>query len=465
MNVKFIALLTTLLPFATIEAQVQEETIVETHEVTGGVEFNHAQNTVEKNDTCHWSVQIHGGFNRMNNLRDYNHGICGNWCLQPMFGAQAEYTFTQYWGLGFDFTYDKNKQTWYNENLYDFSIFASVNVSNLLAPHRIWDKFSAYVNFGFGTSVSSWKDAYYIEDDIKHEIGDDHMWTRPFIEPGLNLEYNFNEYLAAGININAMVGLGEITNTTNNSIFHPTTSGGKALYQGGIELRYKFGGIRNIRNMALTEECNCGDELRDQLDLINKQASKMDSIAAAQNERIAKLAAENESLKETVNKQQANISHLDSLSKEIANNENKVIGGNSDNKVVNRANGTSGPTEQEIHLIKTYLSDLRFETNKAVIKKQSYSALDKLADLIGDHSEWNVMLSGYTDNTGDETKNLKLSESRAAAVKAYLVKKGIQSSRIQAVGYGSQNPIASNDTPEGREKNRRVELFLYTSTK
>jgi OOP family OmpA-OmpF porin len=72
-----------------------------------------------------------------------------------------------------------------------------------------------------------------------------------------------------------------------------------------------------------------------------------------------------------------------------------------------------------------------------------------------------VELAGYTDNVGSASYNLKLSQKRAEAVKEYLtVEQNIDASRIQAKGYGKENPVASNDTDEGRERNRRVELHV-----
>ena len=68
-------------------------------------------------------------------------------------------------------------------------------------------------------------------------------------------------------------------------------------------------------------------------------------------------------------------------------------------------------------------------------------------------------IRGYTDNTGKKTANMKLSQSRAESVKAWLVKKGIAADRITARGYGPDNPIADNKTKEGRAQNRRIEFF------
>ena len=69
-----------------------------------------------------------------------------------------------------------------------------------------------------------------------------------------------------------------------------------------------------------------------------------------------------------------------------------------------------------------------------------------------------IEVSGHTDNTGSASLNKKLSKDRALTVKNYLVNKGIEDERITYAGYGFEQPIASNDTPEGREQNRRVEI-------
>jgi OOP family OmpA-OmpF porin len=72
-----------------------------------------------------------------------------------------------------------------------------------------------------------------------------------------------------------------------------------------------------------------------------------------------------------------------------------------------------------------------------------------------------LIIRGYTDNVGDPNTNLKLSVARANAVKEYLLARGVGVDRVFAFGYGETNPVASNDTEEGRRQNRRVELELY----
>jgi len=114
--------------------------------------------------------------------------------------------------------------------------------------------------------------------------------------------------------------------------------------------------------------------------------------------------------------------------------------------------------QQEV--IDTAFSNLEFENGKAVIKQSSMPSLDSLAKLMVTHPVFKLKLRGYTDNVGSETANLKLSQARADAVKIALINKGVDASRIISEGHGPANPVAPNTTPEGRAKNRRVEMKI-----
>jgi len=103
---------------------------------------------------------------------------------------------------------------------------------------------------------------------------------------------------------------------------------------------------------------------------------------------------------------------------------------------------------------------LLFQTGKAVILKKSYLQLDNVVRILKADSSFNLEIDGYTDNSGDSIKNVKLSTDRANAAKAYLIKKGVAAKRLNAQGFGPTKPIAPNKTPQGRAKNRRVEFTL-----
>jgi outer membrane protein OmpA-like peptidoglycan-associated protein len=111
-------------------------------------------------------------------------------------------------------------------------------------------------------------------------------------------------------------------------------------------------------------------------------------------------------------------------------------------------------------ILKTAFDDLEFVPGSAVIKDASNSSLNDLAGLMLKKPEWKIQISGHTDNVGNDQANLILSKKRAEAVKAYLVSKNVQADRVKTLFFGKTKPIASNDTEEGRQKNRRVEMKI-----
>jgi hypothetical protein len=97
-----------------------------------------------------------------------------------------------------------------------------------------------------------------------------------------------------------------------------------------------------------------------------------------------------------------------------------------------------------------------FDFNKTEIKSEGYPILKEAVRILEENPKMRIEIQGHTDSKGPEAYNQMLSEKRAMAVKAYLLKEGIDSNRLEVEGYGESDPIASNDTEEGRQKNRRV---------
>ncbi|SEM20930.1 OmpA-OmpF porin, OOP family [bacterium A37T11] len=117
-------------------------------------------------------------------------------------------------------------------------------------------------------------------------------------------------------------------------------------------------------------------------------------------------------------------------------------------------------TEEDRRVVADAIANLEFDLGKSTIRATSFPSLNKVAALLIDKN-FSLKLAGHTDNTGSMATNLRLSKERAEAVKAYLVSKGANGSRIEATGYGPNQPIASNATAAGRQQNRRVEFTLY----
>jgi OOP family OmpA-OmpF porin len=105
--------------------------------------------------------------------------------------------------------------------------------------------------------------------------------------------------------------------------------------------------------------------------------------------------------------------------------------------------------------------DVQFDTNKSDIKPQYFDQLKKVADFMETYPETKATIEGHSDSRGAAAYNLKLSQRRAESVRMYLINKfNISPNRINAIGYGEEKPIATNDTAEGRRLNRRIQAVL-----
>ena len=108
---------------------------------------------------------------------------------------------------------------------------------------------------------------------------------------------------------------------------------------------------------------------------------------------------------------------------------------------------------------------VRFDTNKSTLTTTAKANLDKLVPVFKSYADTDIVIYGYTDSTGSAEYNLNLSQQRANSVEKYLESKGLNMSRFKMVGMGIADPIATNDTPEGRSQNRRVEFAITANEK
>jgi OOP family OmpA-OmpF porin len=106
------------------------------------------------------------------------------------------------------------------------------------------------------------------------------------------------------------------------------------------------------------------------------------------------------------------------------------------------------------------IGDVLFATGKADLSLDAIRNVDRLVDFLQKNPNRNVLIEGHTDSVGSEEFNLTLSQDRADSVKEQLVAKGIDPGRITTKGYGKKYPVATNDTPAGRQQNRRVEVII-----
>jgi outer membrane protein OmpA-like peptidoglycan-associated protein len=113
----------------------------------------------------------------------------------------------------------------------------------------------------------------------------------------------------------------------------------------------------------------------------------------------------------------------------------------------------------------TFDSGILFDVNKANLKNNSKTELTNLGTILNKYDDTNILLAGHTDATGSEQYNLELSRRRAQSVSDYLTVQNINPERFTVQGYGKSDPIASNDTADGRAQNRRVEVAIWANEK
>jgi outer membrane protein OmpA-like peptidoglycan-associated protein len=115
-------------------------------------------------------------------------------------------------------------------------------------------------------------------------------------------------------------------------------------------------------------------------------------------------------------------------------------------------------------LILNMPGNITFQVDQSDIRADFYDVLNSVVLVVKEFDKTNIEVSGYTDSTGSDQYNQELSERRAASVGSYFASQGVASGRVWTKGFGERYPVADNDTPMGRERNRRVELKLVPIT-
>lgn len=113
----------------------------------------------------------------------------------------------------------------------------------------------------------------------------------------------------------------------------------------------------------------------------------------------------------------------------------------------------------------TFDSGILFDVNKSNLKGPVKDELSQLAVILNKYADTNILLAGHTDSTGSDEYNMELSRRRAESVQTFLVGQNVKRERMATEGYGKTDPVASNDTPEGRSQNRRVEVAIWANEK
>ena len=129
-------------------------------------------------------------------------------------------------------------------------------------------------------------------------------------------------------------------------------------------------------------------------------------------------------------------------------------------KGVKENRGCPAVKKEVLKVFKQALHGIQFDSGKATIKPVSFGILNMVVDIMRNNPEYSLIIAGHTDSQGNDDFNMTLSDKRAAAVRQYLIDKGVSSDRLQSKGYGETKPVATNKTAAGRAQNRRVEFTV-----
>jgi outer membrane protein OmpA-like peptidoglycan-associated protein len=144
-----------------------------------------------------------------------------------------------------------------------------------------------------------------------------------------------------------------------------------------------------------------------------------------------------------------------------------LIGRHMDKQAAELKNDLKGATVQRVGegILITFNEGLQFDVNSSELRSNTRTNLNELSRIINKYDDTNILIEGHTDITGTQSYNQTLSEKRAESVRRYLINQGVVATRLASVGYGPSQPLADNESVEGRQINRRVEVAIYANDK
>lgn len=362
--------------------------------------------------------------------------------LNLVYGASVDFTLNPYIGFGFEFNYnDYSRPYIYKESkgniygkTYDEVVYISENLTNSIFPYRndLWRLWNVYGNVGVGHSRyfyrSSLKSKYRSEDVAVSKLG---------LKNEIKLSANFNVNLEFEYRQFDAINMSEKANRNCDAFL--LTAG----------LRYKFGNGKKPHALDIDV---CEYSPKKLPVLVKKTYIRRDTEETLNrikdleisNDSLRNYIIHNENKRETIATQPAVVKNLNKATRD---------------KLKKFEDDLKSLADKKAELVEMYLDNVEFKAGSDVLTDASIEILNQLAEILKSNSAWNSLtISGNTDNIGSESTNLRLSQSRALSVKKYLISKGLQPSKLVSVGWGETDPIATNDTPEGRQKNRRVEF-------
>jgi OOP family OmpA-OmpF porin len=410
-----------------------------------------------------WSVGVNGGlltpytiFGR-NNRQDFTkateqvgYGFYIKNQILPSLGIQADFLRGKVKG--------ENSQTSANGTVYsqfstniNWSAALSANIT-LANINWSYDKpfVQPYLIAGVGTMNYTPKITTPGGQETNFKTGDKSSINEVFIPIGLGLKFD----IAPGINLDLGYQVNFVQSDNFDGYKYGSTNDRFSYAHIGLEFAL---GSRKKPQMATH---NPVSSMRKEYLWENQQTKTL------LQQQIDAEKAKNEQLRNDLNTTNANLAKLttDSDGDGVVDVNDKCPDTPPNTKVDGSGCPLAKPviyvTEEDKKVVKDAIKNLEFDLGKSTIRAHSLPSLDRVASLLVEKN-FSLKLAGHTDNTGSKDLNMRLSKDRAESIKSYLVSKGANASRIEATGYGQNQPIATNKTAAGRQANRRVEFTLY----
>jgi outer membrane protein OmpA-like peptidoglycan-associated protein len=375
----------------------------------------------KENPYAHWSLGLRAGGNQTEYAKDINSSDG----LGVTVGGELERTFNPYWGLSLGYTYIGYELPELTTNdgkkgrTHEIVLSTHINLANLLAPCRGAQQLNVYANVGGGLSIYTTPNRESA-NELKYD------WGNTIVVPtGLSIEYNVTPRLAFSIAGDRRWHL------TRDMIFRTQEFADHiTIWTITAGVRFKFGKKPHVRNVRMAEyEPPC------------KPYNNSD--VSAIKERLDKVEENIQNLQDTV------IKSNEELKKAVEDANAKIESQSQNQRVVAPINPYLTP--------KVYLR-VEFAPAQYNVRPYYQREVDDVVATMIAYPNIKIQLVGHTDDR--RYNNVKLSEDRANTVKEYLVSKGVDASRISVKGMADKDPIDSNSTPEGRQRNRRVEAIF-----
>lgn len=374
--------------------------------MAGAITYTTAQNAAV--DASKWSIGLKGGgtYYRVTPFSGPKYLDNTTWGA----GLIIERTANPLFGMGLDVSYLNYKVgDGFKGKTIDPTLFASMNLSNLLFPNRESAAWNVYTKFGAGAGIWSNDNPQAI---VKPNGDPAKKGVSPVFTAALHPEVNLGNAVALG----AEIGYRYYTQEFMGG--NMSKDRGDDALTAMLSLRFKLGSD-HVRNMTMS------DFYPAPAPVVMQTENKYDDTQILN--RLDNLDRQNQDIQNRLSKLEQDVKDLQNKPEGVA--------------------------------VSASFNNIEFEFDSSNLTEDSYPTLDQIASILKDNPTWGSLnIKGHTDSTGPESYNQGLSERRAQAVADYLISQGVSSSAISTEGFGESQPIATNDTAEGRKANRRVEF-------